>query len=691
MPNSISELTSYLQTMGVYQTSTYTYTKSAPTYVLGYRNNDIQILKSTVIYGGIRDLGGYIYGNPLHRDLAVAINPQIGGVNLPGYIKSTLTETLNLRVYIKQVDSTVSDILAQINGILNIGQANLSAYLQAVPPADLLAYLNVISVSNLQASIVGDLFKGSADLGAVVEKIFQSGQGNLSAYIAKRIDTGADLFAQINSISYKDLTAYIYGDAYAQLSAYIYSIASINLPASIHGYDIKDLSALISGGYGPNDLSGYIDTILPSNLLANISGYKGIEITTDLTAIIGGFYTSDLSAVLNVITPSNLPAYLNAVGKTVDLAAFIYPKVIYLKRVLGVSLLENRNLYGIINAHCFNSKAEDLSAYLYPLMKSDLRSNIVGWYGGKADNLLDLNAYINVGDYSVEDTITVTTFPSDKHTQLKVTFSDNSNDIYKTFDTLRIKFGSYFSSDLSTYIYGLPLAKDLSGYVNAIQQAPYKSIPDSVNIKTREIVLNLKRFEPRWRRVAEVFFDDLGDGYPFHYFYVSGEDKVYKVDRSKNWLIRAEGFSRAPANTGMDRQKIVRKYIFNMGMYSNVDEAVRDLVDRVTFLRRTSIAAYINGIMPPHKDLSASMTIKSYYNWVSALTVNIKSIHLNSYSMSASIYPQSTIGSDLLSASITATQPYTPSVGDLADFSFTAGDVGYISPNYNDADYEFNT
>lgn len=683
-----ADLQAAINVLGLYQTSTYTYTKECPTYVVGYNVHGIQIIKSPCIYGGIRDLGVYIHGNPEARDLIAEITALLPGAVLSAYIKGTIRNTTDLFAYIKGTVRNTMDLPAQILGEFNVGQANLISYLQAVPPKDLSAYLNVIEIRGLLATIQGDLFKSSKDLGAVIYKIVQSGAANLSGFVHGY--STLDLFAQIGIIYYKDLTAYIRGIKYIDLNASLYAIAPVDMYGFIHGYDTKDLSASLIGGYGPNDLRGYLISIPPTDLQAYIGGYKGIKTPFDLRAIVDGYYTQDLFTVINVVAPINLLAYLNAVGKTMDLPATIFPMVIHLKKVLNVALLEHNDLWAIINAHCFNSGTNDLSAYVYPLMKSDIKACVVGWKGGTADTINDLAAYINVSDYMVEDNLNVKVFLNDIKTQLKLSFQDDSGKIYNTFDTLCVKFGNFISNDLSAYIYGLPTAKDLNANINVLQQLPYRQAPEYVKIKNREVIINIDRFEPQWSRVAELFFDNYGDGDPFYYFYVEGENKVYRLNRDKHWIVRAVGYTKTPEGYNVDRLKIWRKYIFDMSKYTTIDEAIRDLIDRVAFFRRNSLSAYIKGVLPPHKDLNAFMTVKSYYHWAGHLTADMKIFGRRNADFSGNIVGSVYYNSSVLSASIIGDYAYTTSSGDNADFSFTIDDVGYSPPAYDASDYNFN-
>lgn len=685
-----ADLQAAINVLGLYQDSTYTYLKSCPTYIVGYGSGGIQIIKAPCIYGGIRDLGAYIHGNPEHADLNAYIDAKLPGADVGAYIKGMAADSADIIGDLKGVFEDTMDLEASITGQLFRSTEDLNAYLQSVPPADLSGYLNVISTSDLSANINGNLLTGFADLGAGFSKVFDRGFADLSAYIEGyqiHYEGETDLPANINSIDYTDLTGLIIGWEHKDLAASLKAIPPSDLSAYIRGFAIKDLPASISGEFGPHDLRGYLNAVPSVNLPAYLLGFSGYGVSRDLAAIVAGYFTSDLSAFINSTVPIDLPANLNATGKVGDLPASIYPMVIHLRKVLSVSLLEHTNLHAVINAGCVGSMAHDLSAYLYPLMKRDLSANIIGWKDGVADGVNDLAAYVNASDHLATDYIPVYMYPSSKHTLLKLSFDKDT--FYATFDTLNIKFNSFYGSNLAATITGVPQGVDLSANLTVVQQIPYRQAPRHMRIKNREVVLNLTRFEPQWRRVAELFFDDYGSGSPFHYFYVEGGNKVYKIDRSKHWVIRAVGYTRAKEGYNVTRQKIWKKYIFNMSNYSSVDEAVRDLIDRVTFLRREHLSAYINGVLPPHKDLSATMTTTTYNHWVGHLRAAVKTIQRGPQDLTSEINSVLFSGDTSLGATITGAGIYTPATGDSADFEFTSTDAGYTPPADDASDYTF--
>jgi hypothetical protein len=514
------------------------------------------------------------------------------------------------------------DLSAQIHGWAT---ANLGAILTGElfkSTADLQAVLNVIEINDLPAIINGELYKDQADLGAKVLKIFSVGYKNLGAYISSKM-TPIDLPAELNIVSIEDLPAIlkVFSTGIKNLQAYINTIQMGDLPASIHGWATTDLLATLIGGYGPNDLQAYITgTGGYKNLSAYIKSMTATEVSYDLQGIISGWYNFDLGAAISLIYPIDLGAYIFATGKIADLAASIIPRVIYLKQAIRIALLEHLDLSAMINASCFASASANLAAYVYPLMKYDLRAVIFGLHEYIYSNVAELAVCINAGVVEVEDKIPIGFVPEPlKYTILRVKFGIDPS--YVVFDTLRVLFSSYYAANLSATLTGVLESSDLSAYIKAVFDWNYSELPPYVNPKTHEVVIDFdENWHENWRRFVEIFFDFTGDS-PYHYFYVSGANKVYRVDRDRHWVIRAKSYKRV---SGMiERRGVRRKYIFKMSDYANVDEAVRDLIDRVSAYRRSDLGAYINGGLSPYLNLSASIYPDVKHSWVKHLHASI--------------------------------------------------------------------
>lgn len=475
-------------------------------------------------------------------------------------------------------------------------------------------------------------YSGIADLGANVESISPVDLGaniesispvDLGAYLCSSL-VGLDLSAELNVISKEDLPAVLktFLRSIRDIQTYINTIQIGNIPANIHGWATEDLPAILVGGYGPHDLQAYINgTGGYKNLSAYIKGVLETEVPVDLQGIVEGWYSFNLGASMSLIYPANLGAYITATGRAVDLPASIVPRVIYLKQAIRVALLEHLDLSAMVNSSCFASASSNLGAYVYPFMKHDLRAIIFGWHVDIYSNVKDLAVYINTGVVGVEDKLPIR-FVSHplKYTILRVKF--NIEPSYVVFDTLRILFSSYYTANLSTTLTGILESVNLSAHIKAVFDWNYSELPPYVNPKTHEVVIDFDEdWHENWRRFVEIFFDFTGSS-PYHYFYVSGADKVYRVDRDRHWVVRAKSYKRV---SGMIERGDVRyKYIFKMSDYANIDEAVRDLIDRASTYRKVDLGAYINaGVFCSHLNLGASICSDVKHSWVKHLSASI--------------------------------------------------------------------
>ena len=587
------------------------------------------------VYQQTADLNGFIRAfQP--RDLGatiVGVQVVAGSEDLGAYIKSTIQATANLGAYtkstvggyrdlgaaIKKLGRGTEDLPASLHGWATF---DLPAYIGAHPPVDLFAYLNVIEIRNLLASITGILLQGSADLGATVPRIFQRSYVNLGAYLKSSFDI-ADLQGIINIISIANLPAVIRSRIRddLDLNAYLQARQYRDLGAALHGWAEQFLPATINGVYGPYDLQAYIRVHPHANLIANISGWhSGAH---DLPAFLGGWEITNLNAVIGAIPCINLGAYIFAIGKIADLPASITPNMIRIRRAIQVSLMEHGDLKALINFQCFGSNSIDLPAYLKALYKLDLSASI--WGARPADYFANLGAYINSAAYIVEDKLPIRFVPEiRKHTQLRLRFG--VNDTYYTFDTLPLIFGTFNGSDLNAIMTGVLNHVDLTAFLTPILQANYSELPDYIDPRINVMVIDFNdHMRENWRRFVEIMFVKDGDD-PFHYIYASGAGQIYRLDRSRHWTIWVKSYVEVE-NDIIERSGMRSKYIFNLDNYSTMDEAITDFIDRVSDYRKADISAAITGVMPPYIDLSASITPRVIVrHWMRSLRATITGI-----------------------------------------------------------------
>ena len=549
--------------------------------------------------------------------------------NLNAYVKPTIQTYSDLVAAIRRLDQDDNDLGGDIHGW---AIKDLNAEIGAHPPANLQAILNVIEIRDLPAEITGEWWYGQTDLGAEVYKIYQRGYKNLIAILHGWQEF--DLASYINPVYKYDLQALIQSTTTADLGGSLFPIQPVDLQGLIHGWAISNLAAILIGGYGPYDIQASLNPIPGRDLSAIITGWKGFQIPIDLPASLSSWAITDLSAIISLIEAVDLGASITAVGKLANLGAIIIPKTILMKRALQISLLEHKDMKAVINFQCFGSAYSNLGASMHTIYKSELKAFIIGWFSGFADNVGDLGAYINAEDYYVEDKFTVTFVPGvRKYTQLNINFS--VNDVYKTFDTLPIIYGSFYGANLSATINGILTSYDLGATVTPVLQTNYTELPENVNPKSHEIVIDFNdRWRENWRRFVEIMFKRDG-AEPFHYFYVEGSNTIYRVDRDRHWTIWADSYLNTEDDM-VERRDIRQKYIFNMSNYSTVDEAVRDLIDRVSTYRRASLGASIVGEWGPMANLSASIEPKIKYSWVKYLGASL-TVQGGSLALGASI------------------------------------------------------
>lgn len=592
-PNT-SDLKASLQVFGIYKTFTYTYLKSCPTITISYPGS-IQIIKLPCIYGGIRDIGGYIYANPFNVDLKASIYALINFIDLNAYLRSTIQAYYNLGAAVTTIPPinlygilhgfAIKDLSGLLSGF---AISDILADIKIHLPTDLSAYLNIIEIRDLISSINGEWWHGQFDLYGNIYKIWQRGVFNLIGKLHS-YDT-FDLVGMIASVYKYDLSAIIQSTSVATLKALLYTVIPEDLNAKIHGFIIRGLPAVIIGDYGPGHLHAYIYAITYKDLVATIHGYKGLNVPFDLRAIISGLYISTLGAQIFGINSVNLQAILISKGQSIDLVAKIIPKVVHLKKVLLVSLLEHSDLNAVINYSCFASSFNDLEVYLYTIYKKDLHAFIFPWRAN--DGYLDLGAFINSTLYQVEDKLIIkSTAQPRKFTVDRIVVKPKHD--YYVFNTIDVLFGTYYFKDLIANIIGTLRFNDLPARIKAIIPRNYSELPEYIKPKSHEVVIKFDgKGHEKWRRFVELMFRKDG-AEPYHYFYVSGENKVYKIDKNRHWTIWA--YSYVSDKTDMIERKAVRtKFIFNINKYNSIDEAVRDLIDRVSAYRECDLYASIN-------------------------------------------------------------------------------------------------
>ena len=661
--SSFSNLGAAIQVMQLYHDETYTYIKSCPKYVVGYRNGIVQIIKGPCIFGGIRDLWSSIIGeigifsqtidlpeiikgvasdvSDLSADIAMHLPEDINYIikpihkvvlDFPGSIYgwqqldlySTILmhppKDLGASVFVKR--TSYGDLNAfiyawqikDLQGIVDrVFPFDLSGTIDPIQPVDLSAYLKVRYVVDLKGSIKG---WGIKDLSAVINIVFAY---DLNAKIYGRDDMFGDLYsrikgravevqsllsANIRALIDKDLNISLRATYVSDLSGYLFPVRPKDISANIYGWDISDLQIVLNGQRGPWDL---LASIFPNENLrtlgVTINAKMGINILSNLPINVHSWKTKNLTSSIDLIVAGNLQAILIPCMYAKDLHVSIYPKMIRLSTVINVATMEHRNLSAMINSFCVFTGYKNLSASVHTIYKSDLFAHIRALkYIYKPESLNASIGYAN--------TITEV----DKY---KINFNILESEM-RTFDRYMIAFNIFGAVRyLSAYIKGILQSRSLTATITAEEVDPYSFGA----IKTTERVVHLtyagivKTFE-----TVETSFESLVKDY----YYSSDGDYAWKKDRLDRWILNVKSF--LPVNTSLKLRRRLHKetQLYNLKRFSTIDEAMRFAITYVTEY--------------PQIDLGSSIYGKGLYSSLGA-TINSRDIKEGEASLGGLLTP----------------------------------------------------
>ena len=599
------------------------------------------------------------------------------------YIWQASTRDLVNAIRILHKDSV--DFSSRIKIYLGVEiEQELTNYIYSIPPKNLSSILNIISINNLPNTIEGVWLKGSIDLHSQVPSISFRGYTEIVSSLHSWQEV--DLEGEIHPNTIVDLSSHMIAGTFGialDILSYVKPVLPVQLSSNIYGLASKDLNTTLVSGYDQGFIHVYINSVTPIELKSRLMVYKEQRVERNLHSYVEVFYTRDLGGLLRVVTPIDLGSYINSSGKSMNLGAEIIPMIIRMSTVFQVSLLEHKNLPSLINYGCKLSGYKDLSSYIYPYMKRELKSIIVGWHFDFADNVRDLKAYINAGDVLVEDKLNIAYFNDPPaYTKLDVHYT-LGDDVYKVIDSLVVAFSNKDYATLTSYVYGHPHAADLHTRINAQIQSNFTTTPEWVNPKTTEVFINIKRFEDRWTRFVDLMFTTglQGENY---YFYVSGAEYIYKVNKDQKWVLWVTGYNK---DTGVmaERNSVRRKFIFNLRDYATMDHAIRDMMDRVVEYRKSDLTSTIASYLPIHANLNSTLNSIFTYRWTKNVKATIKSIQFAYYNITTSISSE-LYKDDIELSSLIEGKSYAPPSGDNIDFIFEAAE--YTAPViYNTMDW----
>lgn len=669
----------------------YDYLKSCDEYIVGYNQNAIQILRSNCVYGGIRDLKVQLDVLSHFQDLPAYLKQTYTGQfdiikaikgwnedfgDVANTVKGWAKDYKDVSFYIKQGDSSDENLSGYLK-IFTERQKDLHNVLKGWSSENSIDIINTIRIWNKDIQDVPVYLKSTVkeelDLPTVVHKIWQHQQEDLNESLHGWQDM--QLKKIIRAFNYSELPVAIRSTYFINLVGLLQAVLPIDIGADIRGWDINNLSAsIVDGAYG-GDLKTSILGVGPKDLPVSIYSKIGIETPVDLNFRLTNLKITDLCANLNTVQFKDLSAYLNSSRSFFDIQFKIYPKVINIKHHINISFLECRDLAGIINFPCFGSAFKDLSMSLVIKNSKDLRFSV---YGHDYSNIVDLKCSINASDYSTMNTLNVRYF-NDKLPITTTTLKYEHKQPVYSFNVVNVWTNTFKRSiyDLSTSIVGDYVTKDLKCFVRPYSNPHYKS-------RTREyfMSLKLKNNKEDFRRYVEVAFNS----YSKHYTYFSDGQKTYKEALNDNLVVRVEGHELLPVGRGYEKTKIRRKYIFKLDNYSSIDEAIKDMIDRVTNLKTVDLGVFIESSQDKVLDLNASLEVKRIYKSNRGLRGVIKTTDRLVMDLPTLLYPTENKGEVDLLNYITPVSYDSPLEG-VVDFEFTG--TGDMEPSSTDAQFSF--
>jgi len=570
---------------------TYCQTLFGKRYFVGYEDGVPQYIDGRTTYRCVdflparinqvwyEDLAAFIWGQPIfheQKDLPAYIN----GRRLQEYkdLGALIYPPVDLPAFIHGFDTR--DLLAYLRAFMH---DDLPGNISPIPPVDLPGYLKVWPMDHLPGIIHG---WQEADLGAQIDwniaddlpaSIGAHPPRNLGALLKGWVrEATSDLGGNITGFTFDDLGGIIRAKYFENLGGYVFPILPKDLGAFIHGWDTKDLPAYIAGVYGANDLQAYINAYnQPVDLPAFVQIRKGVQIPRDLRAYAYGATILDqqenLGASISMHAPADLSAYLVVQGGSGDLGATILPKIIQMTTIIDLITKEHSDLNALINV-CVSSEYRNLAAFLQCSYIADLPASIEG-----TKNLTtyrDLVATIGYAD----SYISVDKLPISVEI-LSGYINEDKLPIYVRIFTQQ--------SLLRASITGTYLYDDLGAQITGTWLDEYEF--DATKHTERVNDINIYG-QVDWYELVEMAFSSIVDDY----FYVDGENKVYKGDRLLKWVLDMRSY--IPENEALGiRRKLHRvKKVHDISRFSTIDEAIRYYINWLTESRTEDLSAFIN-------------------------------------------------------------------------------------------------
>lgn len=557
------------------------------TYGWGYVDIDAVVgMHNPVDLGVILKASERIYKNfkgVIHGWQEVFLGLRLGGTHYPVELPTELhvnqrgIRLLNTFIYAWHR----SDLNSQLRIVFF---ENLSSSLLSIPPSDLVAFMNVISTTNLNAYTRVWL---SSYLSAEINQIYFS---NLSVNIGINSDPYRNLRSRISSygssqsdlggstlpMQYRFISSTIRATYLSDLSLYVFAVAPKDIYAFLHAWQIKDLGVFITGQDYPWNLkSSIFGSGSFSEINAFIFSVKASKVFRGILGLIHALEPRELGAEISVEPAILLGAFINPFMLGRNLTASIRPKMIRLTTLVSISTLMKNDLSAIINYPCFKTGYSYLSANIHSKFKAELQGII---FALKYDyRPFDLKASIGYSDNVLcidKISLRINIFPSEFFTE----------DIHRI--NLKISAGRVF---LSAFIRCTPVYGNISAsiFANKIPKYTFDSL-----FKNRERVIN-KTYDGVFKsyEVVEMSFSSAVR----EYYYNSQGDFAWSNDRFEKWMLAVRSYIPADILLKLSRRLHKATKVYDLRKFLSVDEAIKFAIAYVSEYPTSNIFAEVVG------------------------------------------------------------------------------------------------
>lgn len=612
---------------------------------------------------------------PWYRKQPADIDKTIKGwkniyYDLMNYVKSTENLFEEIPIYIKSTVQNFENIVTAIKG-------TTSSY------KDLFEYIKSTQIQIVDfPSYIKSTIHQIEDLNLDIFKIWQTDLDLLYASVhGWQVE---NLQKIIQAFHTQDLNAVLRATYLHNIMSYIYGIPPEDIAANLHGFATFNLSSDLIPEKHKGDLPVYLNINPHNNLPVVISAKKGIEVIKDLSARLTNLKISDLTSSVNIISTFDLGAIGIVPRMILNLNFSIYPKVVYIRNNINISFLEHRDLAGIINYPCAFSGYLDLFFSVFVKNSSDLKARI---YGGDGSNIVDLGFKINAYDYMTFDTIDLQFFNKGYEKDYRSTYMDvkfDNKTRVTVVDTFNLYLGHITKSwrDIGASIKGDYITKDLAARIVAYSNESFDTSASSQLF----ITLKLKNNEEEFRRYVGLKLNDYANSY----YYFSGNQKAYREHATDHWVIRVQGFEFVPVGRGIEKKRVRKKYIFNLRNYDSIDEAIKDMIDRVTLLKVSDLSMKIfpksTLALENERDLNMTIHSKKIYKTNRILRSIIRPAFKQHTDLFSVVLPKLNNSAGDLGLSITGDDYIGPTSGTV-DFEFIG--AGEVIPPPENSNFEF--